>query len=478
MTVRSITNYITMALALAGCVVAIVLTYEEYHPQADIGCSKLGGNCSKTIQSDYGHVGPVPTSVFGLAMYLAVGTLCFLRARAIRAGQAAWDDRAFRESGHDAEPALTPEQRAAAAELGQPAEWSVSSDADEGEAKAARAAKSVREGDAIQDGQPGAAPIGGYFGPAVDERAPDFAEPANPARRRLDLALFCIAAPAVAISWWLQYIALWQICSFCPWCFGSATLATLIFLLAAYDLFISGHRLEGEQRLLAGVAAFIVVCFGFVGTPIVIERTQVCGVKGPPGQEPPDRSRDHRALILGEKPAHHLDYRGDPKAKYTIVEFGDYQCTHCRKAIPILEALMKNPPDGGLRVAFRNYPFTFHTWAMQCALAAEAAGRQGKFWPMHDRIYAEQEVLDKPSFSRAKLDEWAASLGLNVKKFDSDYESTAVMDRVKEDQDAANDTRLSITPSFYLVTPTKMTRLDGTDIFENVVRDRKNAAWQ
>ena len=76
MKLRSITNLLTLLLALAGCFVAIVLTYEEFHPKADIGCSKFGGDCEKTISSKYGHLGPIPTSIIGLGMYLTLaGTL-------------------------------------------------------------------------------------------------------------------------------------------------------------------------------------------------------------------------------------------------------------------------------------------------------------------------------------------------------------------------------------------------------------------
>ena len=77
---------------------------------------------------------------------------------------------------------------------------------------------------------------------------------------------------------------------------------------------------------------------------------------------------------------------GSAKAPYTILEFADYQCPHCQKTSAFLSEVMKSHPDR-YRLAFRNFPLPNHSWANQAAIAAEAAGLQGKFWEMHDYIF-------------------------------------------------------------------------------------------
>ena len=214
------------------------------------------------------------------------------------------------------------------------------------------------------------------------------------ALNRLNAAVWAIAAAAIAISWWLQYASLYllQPCSFCPWCFSSAAIVTVIFLLASYDLLVAGRTLDGEQKLLAWVAAFIIVGFGVVGGPLLYTQIKACGAM--PGKssfeisKPKDQpAPSTRSLIMVKD----LRWIGDPKAKYALVEFGDYECGHCKKAVGIVADLLKSPPAGGVRFTFRNFPLVRHPWAYSAAAAAEAAGEQGKFWEMHDLIYQHQE---------------------------------------------------------------------------------------
>src|SRR5689334_6177244 len=89
---------------------------------------------------------------------------------------------------------------------------------------------------------------------------------------------------------------------------------------------------------------------------------------------------------------------GNLQAKITLVEYGDYQCPHCGHAHPLLKQLLQEMGNE-LRFVFRNFPLQeIHPAAYMAALAAEAAGKQGKFWPMHDLIFENQQNLHGHSF--------------------------------------------------------------------------------
>src|SRR5712692_8823296 len=103
----------------------------------------------------------------------------------------------------------------------------------------------------------------------------------------------------------------------------------------------------------------------------------------------------------GAEPSH---IRGNPKATVTLEEFGDFECPSCGTYSVELKKIESEFGDR-LRVIFREYPLypTPHKHALIAAQAAEAAGLQGRFWEMHDKLYENQkawsEALDAASFS-------------------------------------------------------------------------------
>lgn len=99
---------------------------------------------------------------------------------------------------------------------------------------------------------------------------------------------------------------------------------------------------------------------------------------------------------------------GNPDAPVTVVEYGDYECPYCAAAAPVLRRLIEES-DGQVRLVFRNFPLAHpHPFALTAALAAEAAGAQGSFWPMHELLFAKQDRLDD-----ASLRTYAERLGLD-----------------------------------------------------------------
>ena len=100
--------------------------------------------------------------------------------------------------------------------------------------------------------------------------------------------------------------------------------------------------------------------------------------------------------------------RGNPDAPVTVVEYGDYECPYCAAAAPVLRQLV-GESDGQVRLVFRNFPLAEpHPFALTAALAAEAAGAQGEFWPMHDLLFTKQDRLEDVALSA-----YADRLGLD-----------------------------------------------------------------
>ena len=117
------------------------------------------------------------------------------------------------------------------------------------------------------------------------------------------------------------------------------------------------------------------------------------------------------AAVLGRgiEPAEDDHVLGDPSAPVTVLEYGDYECPYCAAAAPVLRRLVEES-DGGVRLVFRNFPIADrHRYALTAALAAEAAGAQGAFWPMHELIFARQDHLDDASLRR-----YAEEIGLDA----------------------------------------------------------------
>jgi protein-disulfide isomerase len=119
--------------------------------------------------------------------------------------------------------------------------------------------------------------------------------------------------------------------------------------------------------------------------------------------------------------------RGALDAPVTVVEYGDYECPYCAAAAPVLRRLVEES-DGGVRLVFRNFPLADrHPYALTAALAAEAAGAQGAFWPMHDLLLERQDRL-----TDVALRAYAESLGLDGERVVGDA-AQAFGDRVEAD---------------------------------------------
>ena len=135
---------------------------------------------------------------------------------------------------------------------------------------------------------------------------------------------------------------------------------------------------------------------------------------------------------------------GNPEAPVTVVEYGDFECPYCAAAAPVLRQLV-DESDGRVRLIFRNFPLPdVHPHALTAALAAEAAGAQGGYWPMHDLLFTKQDRLDDRSLAA-----YAEHLGL-----DGDLVIGAPAqqfgDKVEADFSAGLDEGVSGTPTLII----------------------------
>ena len=141
--------------------------------------------------------------------------------------------------------------------------------------------------------------------------------------------------------------------------------------------------------------------------------------------------------------------RGNPDAPVTLEEFGDFQCPPCGKFSEFVEELLKEY-NSRLRLVFRNFPLSGHEHAREAALAAEAAGLQGKFWEMHDTLYREQETWTKAPNVRELFESYAGTIGLNVDQFKKDVDGDKARERVDSDRALADFLGVKATPTLFI----------------------------
>jgi protein-disulfide isomerase len=144
-------------------------------------------------------------------------------------------------------------------------------------------------------------------------------------------------------------------------------------------------------------------------------------------------------IAVGESPV-----RGAPMAPITVVEFSDFECPHCARAHPVLERLVREH-DGDVRVVYKNYPLDGHTYAREAARASVAAQRQGKFWEMHDLLFANQLHLAK-----ADIERYAQQIGLDMARFRADLEDPATEARVAADRALGTELGIQGTPTLFV----------------------------
>jgi len=140
----------------------------------------------------------------------------------------------------------------------------------------------------------------------------------------------------------------------------------------------------------------------------------------------------------------HDRIRGPAEAPVTLVEYGDFECPYCGRAEPVVRDLLAD--SGDLRYVWRHLPLTdVHPHAQLAAEAAEAAARQGGFWPMHDQLLDHQGALTARDLLR-----YAADIGLDTERFVADLRSRSGQAKIAGDVDSADLSGVSGTPTFFI----------------------------
>jgi len=155
------------------------------------------------------------------------------------------------------------------------------------------------------------------------------------------------------------------------------------------------------------------------------------------------RTQWEALLTLPVSDRDHIE--GPADAAVTLVEYGDYECPYCGAAYPIVKEVQARMGDR-LRFVFRNFPLTTsHPHAERAAEAAEAAGAQGTFWPMHDLLYENQRRLRDED-----LRAYGEQLGLDLERFGRELADHVHAERVREDFMSGVRSGVNGTPSFYI----------------------------
>jgi len=159
------------------------------------------------------------------------------------------------------------------------------------------------------------------------------------------------------------------------------------------------------------------------------------GVTAPPAPpEPPVQKVD-----VGTVPA-----KGPSDAPVTLVAFSDFECPFCSRAANTVKQ-MEEEYKGKLRVAFKHQPLPRHANAKIAAVASMAAHEQGKFWEMHDKLFANQTALDRPS-----IEKYAQELGLDLGKFKASLDSNKFEEYIAKDSAQGTQLGASGTPTFFI----------------------------
>jgi protein-disulfide isomerase len=203
---------------------------------------------------------------------------------------------------------------------------------------------------------------------------------------------------------------------------------------------------KGQQDILAKLTA--------------LEKTVQARPAGAPPAAPaaPDPNKVYTISTAGNV------VRGPKNAKVTIVEFSDFQCPFCAQAKTLVDDVMKQYPND-VNFVYKQFPLTsIHPQALPAAKATVAAGKQGKFWEMHDILFSNNRELGAD-----KLKEYAGKIGLDVAKWEKDFNSPEVQAEVDRDMKDAQAAEVRGTPTFFVGGKRVMNR--SVDGFKQLIDD-------
>lgn len=141
--------------------------------------------------------------------------------------------------------------------------------------------------------------------------------------------------------------------------------------------------------------------------------------------------------------------KGNREAKVVLIEYSDFQCPACASYYPIIKQLSQEFNNNAMFV-YRHFPLSYHQNAFLAASAAEAAGKQGKFWEMHDQIFENQKEWSDQKNAKDNFIKYAQNLKLNIEQFQNDIEVKEIKDKVMADYESGIKAKVNATPTFFL----------------------------
>lgn len=137
--------------------------------------------------------------------------------------------------------------------------------------------------------------------------------------------------------------------------------------------------------------------------------------------------------------------RGPKNAKVTIVEFGDFQCTACEQAYPVIKEFLRNYGDQ-VRFIYRDFPDAVgHPLSVPAAMAGKCAHEQGGFWEMYDKIFQNQQSISLENF---KI--YASQIGLEISQFDNCMDKNKYVKKIQQDYEEGFNLGVRATPTFFV----------------------------
>lgn len=212
-----------------------------------------------------------------------------------------------------------------------------------------------------------------------------------------------------------------------------------------------------QQKLFKRVVLWFSVILGLGGI--------VFGMVKFVGKSPPDQIASQAIAI----PAAGWT-KGNQDAKVVLVEYSDFQCPACRNHYFWVKRLTEEFHDR-MQFIYRHFPLRQHANAELAARAAEAAGKQGKFWEMHDRIFETQNEWATLYSAEDTFIKYAQALNLSIQQFQNDLHSKEIKDKVANDFQDGIRAGVDATPTFFLNGKKILKHPRSYDEFRNIIKE-------
>jgi len=201
------------------------------------------------------------------------------------------------------------------------------------------------------------------------------------------------------------------------------------------DMKVAECRMKDPQCAFSRRLAAFAIRTASAGKPEKVIRAELDKY----AKEPPPVLEEPVKLTIAGAP-----FKGPADARVTIVEFSDFQCPYCAKAAGEAAQIAQQFPKD-VKLVFKQFPLEDHSQAAVAAEASLAANAQGKFWPLHDKMYANFRQI-----TRAHILVWATEVGLDMKRFQADLDSHKYAARVHAEEQEGEVAGVGGTPTFFI----------------------------